>query len=474
MKIVGAFFLSAFLACWLLCPHSSAQIVTILQNFDPTTGITNADGAQPTGDALLAGDTLYSVTDSGGASGYGTLFSINTNGAGFTVLHTFSGGPDGAFPRKHLVLAGATLFGAADAGTNGGYGTIYSIATNGSGFSVLYTFTGGADGKYPRPGLAISGETLYGTANQGGVNAVGANSGGTIFSLNTNGNDFTVLHAFSGALDGQNPQGGLIATGDTLYGTARNSGPNGFGTVFSLNTNGGGFTILHSFYGHTNQDGGLPDATMHWSGDSLYGTTSIGGSNGSGTVFLLTTNGLTYSVLHHFKSATDGATLEAGLALAGNTLFGVANRGGTKGNGTLFSLNTDGSSFTVLHHFTGSNLGPSSNSDGAWPFGDLAICGNFLYGTTQVGGTNAIGTIFRLEVVPSITSITVSGADVVLTVMNGLAGHSYHILSSADLKLLRTEWNPVGAAVLSSGGSFSIVATNAAGSPRQFFTLQAN
>src|SRR6202044_2773133 len=116
---------------------------------------------------------------SGGANGNGTLFSINPDGTGLTILYTFSPMPndtnsDGANPNGSLVLFGNTLYGTAQEGGVYGNGTIFAINTNGTGFTNLYSFTGDNDGANPGEGLALSGNRLYGTADGGGAFDEGA------------------------------------------------------------------------------------------------------------------------------------------------------------------------------------------------------------------------------------------------------------------------------------------------------------
>jgi len=122
-----------------------------------------------------------------------------------------------------------------------------------------------------------------------------------VYAVNTNGTDFTTLHSFTATStnssglytnsDGVAPQGGLILSGNTLYGTAQYGGSSGFGTVYAVNTNGTGFTNLHSFtalsvaYFGTNNDGANPWAGLILSGNTLYGTAANGGSLARGTVF---------------------------------------------------------------------------------------------------------------------------------------------------------------------------------------------
>ena len=179
-------------------------------------------------------------------------------------------------------------------------------------------------------------------------------------------------------------------------GTAYGGGANGSGTVFKINTDGTGFTNLHTFAvvvsgtinGHsynTNSDGWNPGQLL-LSSNILYGTTGSGGTNGSGTVFKLNLDGTGFTNLHTFTLLSgpatgtnhDGARPDGGLAISNNTLYGSALLGGTNGNGTVFKVNTDGTGFTNLYTFSaGAGFFPYiMNNDGAFPNSALTLSGN--------------------------------------------------------------------------------------------------
>jgi uncharacterized repeat protein (TIGR03803 family) len=345
---------------------------------------TNSDGAKPYATLLLSGSTLYGTTSAGGSSGAGTVFKINTDGTGFTTLYTFTGGTDGATPLANLILSGSTLYGTASAG-GGGYGIVFKVNTNGTGFTVLYSFTDGADGANPVGGLVLSGGTLYGTAEEGG-----ADDSGTIFKVSTSGTGFTTLYTFTANEDGSAPEASLILSGSTLYGTANLGGYANTdvfaGTIFKINTDGSGFTTLYVFTDE--DDGAYPTAPLVLSGSTLYGTASMGGDEGggAGTVFSVSTSGKNFTVLHGFSSTSiltdsnsDGAYPNAGLVLSGGTLYGTAVAGGSGGTGVLFSVTTSGGSFTDFHEFV---LG----DNGLNPRTPLLLSGSTLYGTTDASG----------------------------------------------------------------------------------------
>src|SRR6266404_4112574 len=175
--------------------------------------------------------------------------------------------------------------------------TLHSFSKVSSDFFCCYT---NSDGDGPVAGLVLSNNTLYGTAKGGGTSG-----NGTVFALNIEGKGFTNLHSFTEPSafgtnnDGAEPGAGLVLSGNTLYGTAEYGGRSGNGTVFKINTDGTGFTNLHSFSKvssdffccYTNSDGAGPRADLIISGNTLYGCTSEGGTSGKGTVFALNTNG---------------------------------------------------------------------------------------------------------------------------------------------------------------------------------------
>jgi uncharacterized repeat protein (TIGR03803 family) len=340
----------------------------------------------------------------------------------FTTLHNFAArsfvtNSEGAAPNTGLITSGNTLYGTAQFGGSAGNGTVFALNTDGTGFTTLYGFTAvnpyltNSDGCYPNGRLLLSGNTLYGTSAQGG-----ANGSGTVFKLNTDGTGFTTLYSFSACSrlprsprtnsDGCIPVGGLVVSGDTLYGTASLGGTNGNGTVFKVNTNGTGFTTLYSFasFGldYTNSDGANPRHELLLLGNTLYGAASAGGSADGGTLFALNTDGTGFRTLYSFTARSgpastnsDGVFPRGGLILSGNTLYGTAEQGGTNGYGTVFSLNTNGTGFTTLYCFAPNPV--LGNSDGCYPNSGLILFGNTLYGTAEQGGTNGLGTVFSLN-----------------------------------------------------------------------------
>lgn len=264
---------------------------------------TNGDGAGPYAGLVLCSNMLYGTTSAGGNAGAGTVFAVNTDGTGFTNLYNFTNNSGEFFSNPGLILSGNTLYGTTYYGGSFNNGVVFAINTDGTGFTNLYDFSPfsfgsntNSDGANPSAGLILSVNTLYGTASEGGSYGFG-----TVFAISTNGMGFTNLYNFTGGSDnipytstGANP-GPLILYGGALYGTAVNGGSSNDGTIFTVNTNGQDFTNLYNFTAlslnttgiYTNSDGAQPYVGLILSGNTLYGTAIYGGSGGSGTVFAL-------------------------------------------------------------------------------------------------------------------------------------------------------------------------------------------
>jgi uncharacterized repeat protein (TIGR03803 family) len=315
-----------------------------------------------------------------------------------TLLHTFTGqtddggarygapygGPYGSLAQDTSTLYGSTSGGGTGGGT-GGNGVVFSIGKNGSGFTVLHSFTGGSGGDRPYGSVTLNGSTLYGTTEYGGTS-----DNGVVFSIGTNGNSFTNVHTFNGTSDGSMPAGTIVVSGSTLYGVATRGGTNGAGTIWAVGTNGTGFEPVYTFNAPT--DGGTPYG-LTFSGSTLYGVAYSGGPIGGGTVFSFDTVQKQLNVLHPFGATNDGFGPQAELALIGSTLFGKAGYGGKYGGGIVFRIDINGSNYQVLHDFPD----PTVTGDGAGPVhGALAVMGSQLLGMTQQGGSSSGGTIFKI------------------------------------------------------------------------------
>jgi uncharacterized repeat protein (TIGR03803 family) len=458
--------------------------------FSPLSNGINADGANPAAGLVFSSGVICGTTLNGGLQGAGTAFFMTLDGTNFTAFRSFTGAPDAGNPQGDLAVSGDRFFGTAFGGGSSGVGSVFVGQTNGD-VSVLRSFAAvnphtatNSGGASPTAFIAFSGNTLYGTTTIGGTAA-----NGTIFSLTTNGSRFSVLHDFSRLdsqagtnMDGAVPWGGLILSGDTLYGTASAGGAGGNGVVFSVNTNGGSFATLHSFLPMdtltaTNADGAIPFGGLILSSNTLYGTTSAGGQGGRGTVFSIQTSGLAFAVLHHF-SATDpvmGTNLDGGapcaaLSLSSNVLYGTAAAGGTGGNGTVYSVRTDGSQFTTLYSFAALDPLAGTNAYGAMPVAGLLLLGNSLYGTAFSGGPGAAGTVFRL-LIPSSPAVIINvvrnpDGSVTLFFMGG--PNSTNIIQTTASLAPPVIWQNVSTNVADAAGAWQFTEANATNITRFF------
>jgi len=446
----------------ILVARVTAQTFTVLHTFT-----SESNGAtHPFAGVILSGTNLYGTSQGGGTSGVGTVFRVSTNGTLFTNLHSFTApsGPkstnsDGINPRGGVIMSGATLYGTASAGGAYGNGTVFAMNTDGTDFRTLYNFDDG--GIVEISGLIISSNILYGTIDGGG-----AFGRGTVFTLNTDGNVFTNLYDFGlnpgwpFNTDGAYPLAEMILPGSTLYGTTAGGGHDGQGIVFAVNTDGSGFTNLHSLTGTT--DGGIPNAGLVLSGNRFYGTAIQGGSFGVGTVFGLNTDGTGFQTLHNFNTS-DGASPGATLISSGKTLCGTTGSGGISGAGTVFKINTDGSGFLTLHHFPATS-GTGTNSDGEVPYSRLLLSDNTLYGTASAGGGSGNGTLFNIFILPEL-AITSAGNDVVLTWPTNYAGFTLQSATS----LVAPVWTTNSPAPVVVSGQNKV--TNPISGIQQFFRL---
>jgi uncharacterized repeat protein (TIGR03803 family) len=379
------------------------------------------DGGTPLAGLIQASNgVLYGTTLNGGSNnGYGTVFKITTNGV-FSPVYTFTQtAVDGGTPWAALLQAtNGNFYGTASQGGSNGCGSVFRLTSTGA-FTELYGFTRihtalltNAEGGNPTaPLVQGTNGNFYGTGPEGGTNGDGA-----IFEITAAGALTRLLSFSSNAPAGQNPGALLQSSNGLIYGTTTNGGSNGFGTIFKLTSTG----VLTPLYSFTNGvDGAHPGPALTQGANGvLYGTASGGGTNGSGAIFQITTNGV-FAPLYSF--APSG---QAGLGLATNAdglvpgslaggangiFYGFAQLGGLNGTGTLFQFSTTGG-LTVLYTFLVGNLGTGgvTNSFGAEPSGILLDSNGTLYGTARTGGSNGFGTVFEMGLPPQITNQPVS------------------------------------------------------------------
>lgn len=480
MRINHCFAVLGILAGMVLFPaRSSAQSYTIktLHSFGALNNGTNSDGASSYDALVLSGNRLYGTTYKGGALSNGTVFAVNTDGTDFTNLHTFSvltgllrTNDDGAQPFAGLIMSGKRLYGTTGIGGPGGRGTVFAVNTDGTGFTNLHSFSGRSDGAATLARLVLSGDTLYGASQAGG-----SNGAGMLFSLKTDGADYTNLFSFptdnyGTASEGAEPLAGLIVLGTNLFGTTSSGGTGSEGGVFRINTDGTGFTNLHSFtalVSGTNSDGATPVNELTSERAMLFGATFYGGASGNGVLFKLNTDGSGFTNFHNFTALvdntnSDGASPFGSLFLSGDTLYGTASSGGSSTNGTIFTVTTDGTDFTVIYNF--SRFAGTTNNDGAGPASGI-LSSNTLYGITHFGGSGGSGTVFSLFLPPRLT-IGLSGANAVLTWPTNAEGFT---LQATTNLAEPTAWDTVVPAPVTVNGQYAT--TNAISGEQRFYRL---
>lgn len=285
-------------------------------------------------------------------------------------------------PVSTLVLApDGSFYGTSRYGGTYDFGTVFKLSPAGT-YQVIYNFTGGDDGANPNAGLVVGPDgQLYGTCQYGGIENAGA-----VFKMTTGGS-ITLLQTLFGSYDGAEPLGALaLGTNNVLYGTTSVGGQYGFGTVFQVTTNDF-FNKIHDFSG---SDGSSPAAALTFGADGLlYGTTEYGGANNYGTVFQMSLAG---TINWDFSFNNTNGAYPTGPMVQGSDLafYGTTGYGGTNGFGSVFKVTAVGT-FAPLYSLPGETLG-SNPLAGLVPGGN-----NNLYGSVAYGGTNEFGALFVIS-----------------------------------------------------------------------------
>jgi uncharacterized repeat protein (TIGR03803 family) len=428
------------------------------------------------GSLTSSGSTLYGMTYHGGSTNNGgIIFKINMDGSDYTILHRFNDGTvanDGYWAPGTLTVFGSTLYGTTayggslSCGYGNGCGVLFRINTDGSDYIILHTFGDGSvanDGKFPMGDLALVGSALYGTTYSGS-----SLDKGMIFKVNTDGSEYNTLHIFGDASvtnDGASPLGSLATVASKIYGlTVLGGNPgcgydNGCGVVFELNTDGSGYTILHTFEGQTvKSDGYWPQGGLALSDSNLYGMTYEGGTQGHGTVFSLT------GVAPTIPGAPTEVQATAGNAQATVSFTSPASNGGSPI-----------SSYRVV-----STPGGITATGTGSPLTVIGLTNGTAY-TFTVTATNAVGTGPPSSPSSSVTPATVPGPprDVSATPGNSQAtvaftppasnGGSpitlYTVTSNPDGVTVTGVGSPMTVSGLANGNAytFTVTATNAVG-----------
>jgi len=435
------------------------------------------DGQQPYAGLVQAADgSLYGTTDYGGTNNAGIVFKVNPDGSRNAPVFDFgrnSIDPGGAAnPSGLMEGADSGFYGTTGFGGTAGLGTVFRVNADGSGFADLHDFSHDSGGPYePVAGLVEGPDGfLYGTTQGGGVSQLGC-----AFKVSTNGTGFAVLHQFAGT-DGSNPESPLILGQDgALYGTTDTGGASavggvsGMGTIFRLSTDGATQTVLHSFMG-MGGDGQYPltAGLVQGSDGMLYGVTQQGGStangpnSGLGTVFKLNPDGSRFAVLHNFAGPpADGDYPNATLVLGSDGfLYGTTEFGGSSNSGVVFQIGTDGSGYRVLYHFG------SSPNDGKYPATTFVQARDGgLFGMTKFGGADNFGTVFRLAPsAPVISGLAALPDKSIRLSVTAASNFVFRIEATSD----HVHWTTL-TNVMNTTGTVQFTDTTATGAPMKFY-----
>lgn len=414
---------------------AQAQTISVLHTFS-----NDQNGSTPNG-IIQDGDTLYGVTETNPA----TIYSVKTDGTGFTMLHALME-IEGTAVIGRPFLTGGALYGAARYGGQNDNGSIWKVNTDGSNFTVLHDFSVidgfgiNTGGSRPLGAVIVDGGKIYGTTEAGGD--MGA---GVIYSLNTDGSGFTTLHHMF-TRGGNDSSARLILSGAKLYGAARYEGDFNRGAIFSIDTDGSNYTVLHSFA--TNANGYHPIAGLTLSGSTLYGVTSAG-VGVYGTLYKIETDGTGFAVIHSFTGAPNGArSALTEPAVSGDTIYGVSFGGGTEDKGTVYSVKTDGTEFSLLHSFT--FLGAEAYN----PYSTPSLSGATLYGTARAGGgTDKRGTVWKIELLEECAQAYLDIQTYSGLTITGAVGCVYQIEWRPN-NGMNTPWTPLTTITLTSSPEF--------------------
>ena len=380
MKCIGVL---AALMFAMVSSVAEAQSFCVLYAFSGSS-----DGGNPYGGLVMGSSGSLYGTTLGGGQGAGVVFEVKKdkcNQAGNTVLHEFGSiKNDGLDPYGTLLIdptGKQYLYGTTFYGGRSNYGTVFRLSIPGGGETIINVDVNWGLAN-PYAGLGRTGSAdFYGTAYSGGTQNMGG-----VFGPNQ-----LVLHNFGqNSRDGANPYGGVAVSKGHIYGATRYGGggnpPNG--TVYTVNTNGTGYKVLHRFLG---TDGSQPYSKLlvDEGTGNLYGTTVLGGKHNQGTIFEMSPTGEILRQYHFGTQTNDGLLPIGNLVMdANHNIFGTTSGGGANGSGVIFKLDS-AFQLDVLHAF--------GYFDGTQPQGGLMMdsSGN-LYGTTSEGGDHASGTVFRL------------------------------------------------------------------------------
>jgi len=388
--------LAISLACLaFIAPTCQAETIQILHSF---TG--GSDGAGANGKLLLYNDYLYGTAVYGGAYGNGVIFKVKTDGTHFATVYNFPvfNGPTapiyGGWPSAGMVSNGETFYGTTEAGGAFGWGIVFAFNPKSNVLRPLYAFKGNRDGFFPSSELVYQNGTIYGMTNTGPY------TGASIYSLDPSTRKITVLHYFNDVVA---PIGGPIvsATG-VVYGTTAAGGSpkclGGCGTVFSVDLSDKKFAFIYKFTGNAKIGKG-PASTLAFDDNGVaYGSDGgLGSFIKSSSIFSYEPSNNKFSIDYSFSGKSDGTGPARGMVFDANTktFVGISDSsfGGFSGVpiGLAFRFDPNTKTIMPIHNFA------ADGSEGAGlfyvPIVDAA--GN-IYGIANTAGALGHGTIYKI------------------------------------------------------------------------------
>jgi uncharacterized repeat protein (TIGR03803 family) len=367
MRLIKTISVLGFIAGALVAVTTPASAAKYNLEYEFKGGV---DGWAPYSSLIDVDGKLYGTTSAGGANGVGAIYAFDPATGAETIVYSFTGGADGHSPTAALTNVDGMLYGSA-AGGAGGAGVVFSFDPSTGAQTVLGAFEG--HGSIGPSAMVAVGHTLYGTT-PGGHNA-----GGTVFSIDLGSGAETVLHAFKADVkgdDGSHPVGAPVLLHGMLYGVTFDGGPTFHGALYKIDPVSGREHVVYGFTGGT--DGGNPNASLIAANGVLYGTTYFGGSNGRGTVFSFDPATGVEKVLYAFTGGSDGQEPSASLVMLRGVLYGVTPVAGAGGCGTVYSLDPTSGALQVLHAFDCKR--PNA------PGGGLLYTSHSLFGSLTKGG----------------------------------------------------------------------------------------
>jgi len=419
VRHVAVFALALGLVIGAAAHSVAASPISTIYSFGTAQPI---DGGVPKGsltyvNGLLFGRTTTTIATmatpaSTPVGSYGVIFHLDpTNVASsYSIDHVFAGHDtdDGDNPRHDAMTPfNNQLYGTTLEGGTHDNGIIFSIGQDGTGYQVLLSLHNSIGDESHSCFVVGQNGILY------GMTAAGGDEGeGVIFSFNpttptstatpspTPANFQTLFSFACASSTGKEPHGRLTLdpNGTTLYGMTRKGGEHDLGVVFSIDTSGNNYSELHDFAGG-DSDGATSDhGYVVQSGHHLYGMTTNGGHHDDGVIFKLNIDDQSFQLLHKFgETHHDGKNPYGSLLLVGNKLYGTTANGGDNDLGTVFVINTDGNNYQRLYSFSGQ----TNNDDGSKPIDNVILVNGWLYGMTTEGGAHNLGTIFKVNPIPS-------------------------------------------------------------------------